>query len=214
MNIEIVSYTPNAELVIEKFGRICYQSQVEYIQTSGENLFIKNIIKNGHFSVLEHAYVNLIISGVSRSLTHQLVRHRLATFSQKSQRYVLENNFEYIVPPTIKYNEKAIDLYKNLMKEIRSTYAMLNNLGIKKEDCRYILPNACYSEIGMTMNFRELLHVIDLRVSEKAQWEIRELFIEIWRQLFAMFPNVFNLNYFSYWSKDKRYKNDIFLSFR
>ena len=213
MRVEVVEVTPNAENIIEKFGRICYESD-RLITSDSKEKFIKSLLKNGHYSVLEHANVNIIVEGVSRSLTHQLVRHRLVSFSQKSQRYCTEHNFEYVVPPSIENDKKAKEVYIEAMKQLRCAYSLLNqNLAINKEDARYVLPNACFTKIGMTLNFRELLHIIDLRVSKKAQWEIRDLFINIWKCMFISFPNVFGLNYFEYWSKDLEYKKEIFNKF-
>lgn len=209
MHVDIITATYNAEAVIEEFGRICYQSQ-DKITDDSSAVFIKNIIKNGHHSVLEHASAGFIAKGVSRSLTHQLVRHRIAVYSQKSQRYVKEGNFEYVVPESIEKNKESYLMYVQAMKNLRQSYNYFTTLGINKEDARYLLPNACMSEIGFTMNFRELLHVIDLRVSKKAQWEIRKLFTEIWKILYKLYSNVFGLTYFEHWSKDYEYKKEIF----
>lgn len=211
IEIQLMEFTQSPEKLIEKMGRICYQSN-EKITNESSTSFIKMLLKNGHHSVLEHASASFIISGISRALTHQLVRHRIATYSQKSQRYVLENNFDYIIPTSIEINDSAKEVYIQIMKNIRAGYANLVNMGVNREDARYILPNACTTEIGLTMNYREFLHGLNLRVSQKAQWEIRDMFIGIWKILFAIAPKVFNLTYFEHWSKDYEYKKEIFLT--
>lgn len=115
------------------------------------------------------------IEGVSRVLTHQLVRHRIASYSQQSQRYVSEHEFEYIMPPSISANPLAKEKFEELMSNIRSTYDQLVELGINKEDARYCLANATETKIVVTMNARTLLHFFQLRCCVRAQWEIRKL---------------------------------------
>ena len=190
MRIELFHITPNAEKVIEKAGRTSYQSYDKQTELSYK-AFIKMLIRNKHESVLEHATASFKISGISRALTHQLVRHRLCSFTQQSQRYVNENNFNYIEPDDIKNNLNAHKLYIDLMKHIRNQYSQLRDLGIKKEDARFILPNSIESEIIMTANFRELRHVLRLRGEKAAQWEIRHLAIEILKILKKEVPDVF-----------------------
>ena len=190
MRIELLYITPNAEKVIETAGRTSYQSFEKQTETSYKS-FIKMLIRNKHESVLEHATVSFKISGISRALTHQLVRHRLCSFTQQSQRYVNENNFNYIEPDDIKSNPTAHDIYIELMEQIRNRYSQLRDLGIKKEDARFILPNSTSSEIIMTANLREIRHVITLRGEKAAQWEIRRLAIQILKILKKEIPDVF-----------------------
>jgi len=190
MRIELLYITPNAERVIETAGRTSYQSFEKQTENSYKS-FIKMIVRNKHESVLEHATASFKISGISRALTHQLVRHRLCSFTQQSQRYVNEDNFNYIEPDDIKDNPSAHKIYIELMEQIRNRYSQLRDLGIKKEDARFILPNSTESEIIMTANFRELRHVITLRGEKAAQWEIRRLVIEILRILKKEVPDVF-----------------------
>ena len=190
MRIELLYITPDAEKVIETAGRTSYQS-LEKRTESSYKPFIRMLLKNKHESVLEHATASFKISGISRALTHQLVRHRLCSFTQQSQRYVNENNFNYIEPDEIKNNPTAHEIYIELMERIRNQYSELRDLGIKKEDARFILPNSTESEIIMTANFRELRHVLTLRGEKAAQWEIRRLAIEILKILKKKVPNVF-----------------------
>jgi thymidylate synthase (FAD) len=190
MKIELLSITPNAERHIENAARTSYRSYKKQTDTSYIS-FIKMLIKKGHYSVLEHATASFKISGVSRALTHQLVRHRLCSFTQESQRYVNQENFNYIEPVDIKLNDETHKIYIDLMIEIRKNYECLRKLGIKKEDARYVLPNAAESEIIITANFRELRHIIKLRGEKSAQWEIRNLTIKLLEILKEKVPNVF-----------------------
>lgn len=152
---------------------------------------IRMLRKNGHESVLEHASATFRISGVSRALSHQLVRHRVASYSQKSQRYVKEADFDYVIPPDINANIQARTAYIQLMVEIGRKYTELSCLGIKKEDARFVLPNACETEIVMSANFREWRHVLHERLSVKAQWEIRMMAALMWKGLSSIAPIVF-----------------------
>lgn len=190
MKVELLYITPEPEKVIEKAGRVAHQSFDK--ETPDSHIkFIRMLIKLGHTSVLEHAVASFKISGVSRSLTHQLVRHRIASYTQKSQRYVDESTFEYVTPDKIKENEVALNLYNNFMNYCKETYKKLKELGIPKEDARFVLPNATKTEIVLTANFREFRHMISLRGSKEAQWEIRRMFIEILKILKEYAPTVF-----------------------
>ena len=190
MTIELVAITPNAEKVIEREGRICWRTEGRMGDLTGE-AFIRGLIKKGHLSVLEHACATFEVSGASRALTHQLVRHRVASFSQESQRYVPQSQFDYVVPPSIERNELAKEAYHNAMAQISAAYRTMVNLGVPGEDARYILPNGCHTKIGFTMNMRELRHTIELRCEKHAQWEIRYLFAGILGMMKAKCPNVF-----------------------
>jgi len=190
MKVELIYITPNAEKVIEKAGRTSYQS-FNRIGEGSEKKFIRMIINLGHLSVIEHAVASFRISDVSRSLTHQLVRHRLASFTQKSQRYVDERNFTFVEPPKVEENPEAHKIYVNFMNIVRETYKKLRDLKIPKEDARFVLPNATTTEIVITANLREWRHIVELRGSEHAQWEIRRMTIEILRILKRKAPTVF-----------------------
>jgi len=183
-----MSITPDAEKLIETIGRVAYQSFDKQIEGS-EKKFIRMLIKRGHESVLEHASATVRIKGVSRALTHQLVRHRLCSFTQKSQRWVSESDFTYITPNSVKGQTYVI--YNSLMNTIRDTYNVLVKSGIPKEDARFILPNATSTEIVITANFREWRHILRLRGARQAQWEIRKLAIKILELLKEYAPTVF-----------------------
>lgn len=190
MKVELIYITPDCEKVIERAGRVSHQS-FEKEREDSHIKFIRMLIKLGHTSVLEHAVASFKISEVSRALTHQLVRHRIASYTQKSQRYVDESNFTYVIPPSIEKESDALNIYINFMSNCKDTYKKLVELGIPKEDARFVLPNATKTEIVLTANFRELRHMISLRGSKDAQWEIRKLFIEILKILKSYAPTVF-----------------------
>lgn len=216
MTVELMTITPDAERLIETAGRVCYDSGAKITETSHVAM-IKYLLKGGHHSVLEHAGASFMVDGVSRALTHQLVRSRIASFSQRSQRYVNEGGFEYVVPPSIIESQKSDAIgvsarlrFETLMERIQTDYEELIALGIPKEDARFVLPNACTSQIFVTMNFREFLHTIDLRVSLHAQWEIREMFRRIWETLIVSAPTVFGPEFFEHHGvEDFEYKKKI-----
>ena len=197
MKIELVTSTENAELLIERAMRICHGGDVDP-EKGANKTFIQNIIKLGHESPLEHGVMTFKITDVSRSLTHQLVRHRIASYTQKSQRYCKENQFGYVTPKSIQDNPEIYETYKNLMATINHYYELFVNSGIRREDARYILPNACYTDIWVTMNFRELRNFFKLRCHKTAQWEIRDMAKEMLKIAFEKYPIVFEDLYNQY----------------
>lgn len=168
--VELIALTPDAERVIEQAGRTCYLSFERMAEGSQEE-FIRRLIKMGHESPLEHASATFRIRNCSRAMTHQLVRHRLMSVSQQSQRYVDEEAFAYVVPESIP--AERVDDFRRDMETIQQMYRKWRRRGLKKEDARFVLPNACVSEIVVSANFREWRHIFLLRTSRKAQWEIR-----------------------------------------
>lgn len=190
MNVELISITPYAERLIERAGRTAYQSHSS-LELGSEEKFIRRLLKLGHESVLEHASATFRITGISRAFTHQLVRHRLCSFTQQSQRYVDESSFRFVEPDAIRKNLKAHDFFVASMRGCKVAYLALQELGIKNEDARFVLPNATQSEIVVTANFREWRHIIQLRGSSHAQWEIRRGAIAILRKLKDLAPTVF-----------------------
>ena len=190
MKIELLAVTPNAEKLIEDAGRTAYLS-FEKQKRGSEKKFIRMLIKSGHLSVLEHAWATFRIKGGSRAFTHQLVRHRLCSYTQQSQRYIDEHNFNYIEPDAVKNNKEAHSLFIDFMNRAKEVYAKLQKLGIKNEDARFVLPNAVESEIVITANFREWRHIVKLRGSLDAQWEIRRVTIQILKTLKKHAPIVF-----------------------
>jgi len=190
MTIELLSITQDAEKLIELAGRTAYQSQ-DRITDDSAATFIAMLVRRGHTSVLEHASATFKISDVSRAFSHQLVRHRIASYTQKSQRYVSEKEFEYVIPNSIKNDAVACGLFLNTMNRINNAYKHLQKLGIKNEDARFVLPNACTTEIVITANFRIWRHIIGLRTDKAAQWEIRNVCMEILKVLKEKAPSCF-----------------------
>lgn len=188
--VSLLAVTPDGEKLIEEAGRTCYLS-ISKMTDESEKSFIRSAIRRGHHSILEHASASFRILGASRAFTHQLVRHRLASFSQQSQRYVDEAEFNFIVPPDIAADDKALALYREFMEETRQTYIKLREMGIKKENARFILPNALESQIVFSANFRELRTVFNLRLEKGAQWEIRRVCMQMLKILQKEAPSVF-----------------------
>jgi thymidylate synthase (FAD) len=141
---------------------------------------IRRVTAYGHGSVIEHASFTFSIEGVSRAMTHQLVRHRIASYTQQSQRYVEYNTLEsYVTPPSIEKDKKVKTNYEQTLTKISETYQNLLKMGIPKEDARFILPNAAKTNIIVTMNARELRHFFNLRCCQRAQWEIKQTATEM-----------------------------------
>ena len=193
MKVELMAITPQAEDVIEKACRTCYLSFHRYNPPSSTEELIKKVIRKGHHSVLEHAYATFRIKGGSRVFTHEMVRHRLMSPSQESQRYVeygKTKEFEFVVPPTIEKTSFK-DRFKKVALELKDFYEEMVRTGIPKEDARYILPNATVSEIVISANFRELRHIFEVRCVERAHWEIREICLEMLKIMKKEAPIVF-----------------------
>ncbi|HAG08748.1 MAG TPA: FAD-dependent thymidylate synthase [Desulfotomaculum sp.] len=190
MKVELLFVTPQAEKLIETAGRTAYLSHEKQAESTAER-FIKMLLSKGHHSVFEHAYATFRISGVSRAFTHQFVRHRLCSFTQQSQRFVSEANFTYIEPESVKKNPEAHAIFVNLMAEAKEAYLALQKLGIKNEDARFVLPSSIESQLVVTANLREWRHIIKLRGSRSAQWEIRAVVLEILSFLKQHTPAVF-----------------------
>ena len=179
MNVKLITWTPNPEKTVAAAARLCYSSVpaseiAQNIPEEDVGKLIETLIQKGHESPLEHASFTFTIDGVSRALSHQLVRHRIASYSQKSQRYVDEKEFNWVMPPSIDENPAARNIYYAQIEAIRQAYALLCAV-VPREDARYILPNACETSLVMTMNARSLLHFFRVRGCQKAQWEIRQL---------------------------------------
>ncbi len=200
-NVELLSVTADAERLIESCGRTCYESYDKITEDSHQKI-IRHLIKNTHTSVFEHASITFRISNVSRSFTHQHIRHRIGVaYSQKSQRYVKENDFDFIVPDAMCVTDEAIIQYEACMNVIETTYNALVKLGIRKEDARYVLPNACTTTLDVTFNFRALAHFFDLRGDIHAQWEIRRVAMVMLDIVKDHAPTVFE-SYENDWDKE------------
>lgn len=220
MKVKLLSYTPNPEKVIAAAAKLCYSKVgVDEIQENltDENTekFVNMLMDIGHESPIEHVSFTFAVEGVSRVLTHQLVRHRLASYSQQSQRYVKLSQFEYIMPPAIEKNEKARKIFINSMNESQKKYdeiveclfedhfsVFLEKVGNEKEakrlamkksieDARFVFPNACETKIVFTMNARSLMNFFKHRCCNRAQWEIREMSVRVLKELKKVSPILF-----------------------
>ena len=193
LHVELIAHTPLPEQVCALGAKLCYaKADVaalrERVSAQDQSLFLERIMDSGHLSVLEHATFSFAVEGVSRVLLAQLTRHRIASFSVQSQRYVsLAENFSYIIPPAIKaLGDEAVTRYEAQMAQMQEWYVQWQQeLGAKgessNEDARFVLPNACETRLIVTMNARELMHFFELRCCNRAQWEIRALAEEMLR---------------------------------
>ena len=194
MHVEIIGVTcfrqgeGDSQSLLELAGRTCYRSSAR-----GEpGRFLKARIREGHESIIEHASVTFDIRGISRACSHQLVRHRIASYSQESQRYVDMSAPEFVVPPSVADNPQAMVVWQRFAGQVAEIYQQLRDLGVRKEDARFVLPNATATRIIVTMNYRSLRHFFSVRCDKAAQWEIRDLALEMLRQVHALAPAVFD----------------------
>ena len=182
MNVILLAHTPEPDQIVAAAAKICYSDITagDLLQSQEKNLsrkLIADLFKSGHLSTFEHVNFTFGIDGLSRVASHQLVRHRLASFSQQSQRYV-KMNFSpdsIIIPPSIQENPEALKIFQEQAESAQKTYKILTEMGISKEDARFILPHGHSTRLVMTMNARELHHFFSLRLCRRAQWEIHEL---------------------------------------
>lgn len=179
----------------EDAGSLLYRSYWDgepFISWRADDLKpLESATASGHESILEHAVYTFEVKGVSRALTHQLVRHRIASYSQQSQRYVNKNEFDYVMPKSIEDNIDAYAKFYQAMDMIDYTYILLKDMGIPEEDARYVLPNACTTNIIVTMNARQLRKFFMIRVCNRAQWEIRELATKMLALCKEVSPTIF-----------------------
>ncbi|MBU1086086.1 MAG: FAD-dependent thymidylate synthase [Candidatus Omnitrophica bacterium] len=189
LNVQLLESTTDAISVIYAACRQCYSQQFagdifnNNISLADKTAFVRKVVASGHDSPLEHVKFTFAVEGVSRALTHQLVRHRMASYSQQSQRYVQESNFEYIVPPSIETDSELKAEFIQTMRDIQLSYNKLLSRFKQKgktgeqanQDARFVLPQAAETKIVLTMNCRELLHFFKHRCCIRAQWEIRAL---------------------------------------
>ena len=177
MIVKLLAYTQNADAICAAAGNSCYSERPSYeiVEDINSEKVLSRIVGMGHHSVIEHAVFTFSVEGVSRALTHQLVRHRVASYSQQSQRYVSMKEPSFVMPHTVQDDPDALKVFEDTMAEIWAAYGKLESMGIPAEDARYLLPNGCTTNITITMNARELLHFFSLRCCNRAQWEIREV---------------------------------------
>lgn len=220
MKVKLIAYTPNPEQVVASSAKLCYSAVgIDEIQNDltleNTEKFVNMLMDIGHESPIEHVSFTFAVEGVSRVLTHQLVRHRMASYSQQSQRYVKLEQFEYIIPPEIAKIEEAKKIFIKAMEKDQRYYNDIvdiltkkhndmflkegnsekksKSLAIKKaiEDARFIFPNACETKIVFTMNARSLMNFFKHRTCNRAQWEIREMATAVLRQVKEVSPILF-----------------------
>ncbi|ALC17923.1 FAD-dependent thymidylate synthase [Desulfuromonas soudanensis] len=196
MLVQLLTHTPDPEQVAAAAARLCYSaSSIDRLLDQDavqRQALLEKILSLGHHSVLEHASFTFGIEGISRACSHQLVRHRVASFSQQSQRYVSHKEpFEAVVPPTIAGRADLAERYRDLLEEIHGVYRQLIDAGVPAEDARFVLPNAAATKLVVTMNARELHHFFNLRCCRRAQWEIRAMAKEMLRCCRRAAPSLF-----------------------
>lgn len=203
MKCKLVRHTLSPEEMVAMGARLCYSGAhvddlLRRVEAKDQSAFVEKIMGMGHESVLEHACFTFAIEGVSRVLLAQITRHRLASFSVQSQRYVsYADGFGYIIPPQIvSLGKEAVEEYEKQMQTMQEWYVewqeKLGNRGEgTNEDARFVLPGACETRLMVTMNVRELRHFFSLRMCNRAQWEIRALATSMHRQCMEIAPALF-----------------------
>ncbi len=200
LKVSLLTCTPEPEKACALAAKMCYahigvDDLITRVEEKDQEKFLRSIVSMGHLSVLEHASFTFVIEGVSRALLAQITRHRIASFSVQSQRYVsLADGFQYIIPPRIQaLGAEAVQEYEREMAQMHLWYTKWQEqLGENSnEDARFVLPNACETRMTLTMNARELLHFFSLRCCERAQWEIRALAIEMLKLCKEKAPVIF-----------------------
>ncbi len=206
LKVILLRHTPNPEETVAMAAKLCYspagiEQLREKIEARDQKAFVERLMDMGHMTPVEHASFTFAIEGISRACSHQLVRHRLASYSQQSQRYVSEEaGFDYVIPPSIREDEELTRFFESFMAEAQKAYnhlvERLHERGLEGEaanqDARFLLPNACETKIIVTMNARELLHFFGQRCCLRAQWEIRALAEEMLRLVKGIAPVIFS----------------------
>jgi thymidylate synthase (FAD) len=205
LKVILLRYTPGPEETVSMAAKLCYspsdiESLRDRITSKDQRAFVQKLVKVGHMSPVEHASFTFAIEGISRACSHQLVRHRLASYSQQSQRYVSEQSgFDYVMPETIRGDEELRSYFETFMAEAQIAYnhivKRLNERKISGEaanqDARFVLPNAAETKIMVTMNARELLHFFRQRCCRRAQWEIRRMAQQMLHAVKEVAPTIF-----------------------
>lgn len=223
LKVSLIAHTPDAEKVVAAAAKLCYSRTgafniMENLNEEATSKFLNMLVGMGHESPVEHVSFTFAVEGVSRVLTHQLVRHRIASYSQQSQRYVKLEQFEYIVPPSIESIPEAKELFIETMERDQKAYNelvdILNEKHVQRlvndgvdekkagkmaekmaiEDARYVFPNACETKIVFTMNARTLFNFFKHRCCSRAQWEIRNLADEMLKQVKEVAPTLFKFS--------------------
>lgn len=197
MKVRLLRYTQDPEVLCATAALTSSKQKgpsefLEKMDLEEARKILRRVLGYGHLSVIEHASFTFGLEGVSRALTHQLVRHRLASYTQQSQRYVRYDTLErYVTPKSIVENREAKKVYEQCLSHISEAYQKLLELEVPKEDARFVLPNAAKTNITVTMNGRELRHFFNTRCCMRAQWGIREVAIEMLKRVKRVAPAMF-----------------------
>lgn len=196
MKAKLIAHTPEPDRTCAAAAYTTYSKRepskiLEGMTDEKAKEVLRRVVGCGHHSVIEHANFTFAVEGISRACSHQLVRHRIASYSQQSQRYVKFDQANHVTPHTIAEKKEAAEEYRRIMEETQKGYGRLLALGIPAEDARYALPNSACTNLVVSMNARELVHFFRLRCCERAQWEIKELAIEMLKEAKKTAPIIF-----------------------
>lgn len=176
-SVELLEHTPEPQWTVYKAARMCYADDPLSLEEASEeerDNLLSVLVRRKHLSPFEHASFTFRVTGISRACSHQLVRHRIASYSQRSQRYVSEADLHYVMPPDAVRAGKA-GVFEGFMEDVEGKYRRLLEQGVSKQDARFVLPNACATSVVFTMNTRSLLNFFAERLCRRAQWEIRKM---------------------------------------
>lgn len=196
LKVKLLAHTPDADKLVAAAAKLCYSAAdvdtlMDGLTADKVETMCQKLADLGHESPIEHASYTFAVEGVSRALLAQLTRHRIASYSVQSQRYVDKGAFDYVIPPSIAANMEAKDAYIRCMNMASACYALFTTVGIPPEDARFVLPNACDTRIIFTMNARSLHNFFRLRCCNRAQWEIRAMADEMLRLVREVSPVLF-----------------------
>lgn len=198
MEVEIIDYTKNGIDKVARMSRSTRLNKIEEDEFSdfpnnrhANEKFVRALINVEHLGILEHITFTFHVSEISRITSHQLVRHRMASYLQMSSRHAKPGEQDFVIPNTVKESEKLLQQYNTIMQNAYEDYNWLMNRGVPIEDARYVLPPAFFTHISMTMNARSLRHFLELRLAREAQWEIRELACKVFDIVYTLYPVVF-----------------------
>jgi len=196
MRVDVIDHTRDPDRTVAVAARLCYSPAEiadlgEIMDEEETARMIRMLRERGHMSPLEHASFTVGIEGLSRSASHQLVRSRIASYSQQSQRYISQRGFRHVTPPSIKRDPKLEEDFRQHMAESRQLYERLREAGVPREDARFVLPQATASSIVMSKNARAWLEWFEIRMCTRAQWEIRTLAQRILDELHPLAPHLF-----------------------
>ena len=196
IQVKLVNHTPDPELTVAAAARACirnldYEGVCAELGYEDVQRILRSIIERNHHSPLEHASFTFAISGVSRVLTHQLVRHRIASHSQLSQQRTDSSRLQFTIPPEIQQHLKLAEEYKSMMERCQELYRRLIQCGISRNSARYVLPSAFNTRIVTTMNARSLLNLLAQRECEVEEWEFRQVALLMHGELMKVAPGIF-----------------------